>query len=1041
MTRSWRRVAVLFALMSSAAFASWPLPPTAPPADYTNPSNWPSDPAFAQSYWELSFTPTGVPLVAAEAPYGTGVSLDRAWSVTRGHPSILIAVIGGGVQLGDPDLVNRWALSRAELPAPQDANGMTAPGQDPHDRNGDGRFNIQDFTSVTGAALPVISTVVDPRLTSRPDKGDANGNGLLDPEDLLAAFADGIDQDANGNTDDVCGFDYGFGDADPEGNDGALAAILAAQANNGVGGVGACPECSILPVKVSSTEVADPMEVATALYRAVNAGARVIIVGAQTFGTHPALEYAIRVAKLFGAVVIGSGAPRPGMREDAVDLSGMIRADALGPDSASWQAATRVFALSSCAGVGTMNGVGVAAPSCGGDSAAVLGGSAALVLSRAKELGVALSGDEAVALLMGTATPAPTPDGHPRIDVRAALDALEQGRRPTTLEVSAPAHVSAAFEVNAVVGAPSRVQLEVGSGFPAASFTQVATRSVTAEDALGPVDPRLFATSSPEPSGSTYSTALTVRVRAEAELLDGGFGPATTAERVVYVDRELDLFTGFPVRVADGGLQSVRLVDLDGDGSDELVYSTTNAQLGALSAEGTSLPGFPVQPALATLYAPPAIGDLDGDGTRELIAAFTDGWVAAYTSAGAPLSGFPLKLGHARCLDDAGCAPPGMIAAPVIMKTPAGNRLVLADLNGLVHVLRPNGEEINGSPFSLEDAAIAATPATGDLDGDGWPELVVGTAGPSADAGTAARVWLLHVQNDALAADPAWSVTIGTSEGAGEALYRRGLAASPLLANLDRSGAREIVVQPAGEPIRVLRADGVELLQLSDARGQAVPVSPAIGDFDSDGLWEIVTAERGDPSPYLLRSWNAGARLRANQGKPSLSQATEPFSFPVALDDAPVLSGFAVADVSGDGSPEILFGTQGPLLHAVSRDGTEPPGWPKVVPGGVAGNVSVGVMSNGLVVAAASRFGEIYVWRVQGFPGQIIWDGFHHDPENTGDTATPLPERHVKAIGIENPPPPERGCCAGAPGQIDAVALLAVAAALRSAWRRRAARG
>ena len=44
--------------------------------------------------------------------------------------------------------------------------------------------------------------------------GDLNRNCILDPGDLILMFSDGVDDDANGYTDDICGWDFFKNDND-----------------------------------------------------------------------------------------------------------------------------------------------------------------------------------------------------------------------------------------------------------------------------------------------------------------------------------------------------------------------------------------------------------------------------------------------------------------------------------------------------------------------------------------------------------------------------------------------------------------------------------------------------------------------------------------------------------------------------------------------------------------------------------------------------------------------------------------------------------
>src|SRR5439155_242330 len=73
----------------------------------------------------------------------------------------------------------------------------------------------------------------DPRVT------DMNGNGVIDPEDLIMIFSDGVDDDHDGYVDNIAGWDFFEGDNDPfdevdYGHGSGEARDSTAEANNGV---------------------------------------------------------------------------------------------------------------------------------------------------------------------------------------------------------------------------------------------------------------------------------------------------------------------------------------------------------------------------------------------------------------------------------------------------------------------------------------------------------------------------------------------------------------------------------------------------------------------------------------------------------------------------------------------------------------------------------------------------------------------------------------------------------------------------------------
>jgi hypothetical protein len=179
-----------------------------------------------EQHYLYSFMSLCTPL-ASDPESAAGMSVDRAWrEFGIGTPDTVIAYVEGGINWHAEDardLVNQVFLNRGELPAPTTDNG-------------DGRLNAADYG----------------------DSPDANGNGYVDPEDLIVRFSDGRDQDSNGYTDDVSGWDFYDDQNDPATVDGAYEHSdgqmrqAAAEANNGLHGAGVCPGCSILPIKAGA---------------------------------------------------------------------------------------------------------------------------------------------------------------------------------------------------------------------------------------------------------------------------------------------------------------------------------------------------------------------------------------------------------------------------------------------------------------------------------------------------------------------------------------------------------------------------------------------------------------------------------------------------------------------------------------------------------------------------------------------------------------------------------------------------------------------
>ena len=117
----------------------------------------------------------------------------------------------------------------------------------------------------------------------------------------------------------------------------------------------------------------------------------------------------------------------------------------------------------------------------------------------------------------------------------------------------------------------------------------------------------------------------------------------------------------------------------------------------------------------------------------------------------------------------------------------------------------------------------------------------------------------------------------------------------------------------------------------------------------------------------------------------------------------------AVADLSGDGRAEAVFGSGGYLLHAWDASGAEPDGWPKFTGNWILGGAAVGdITGDGyLEVVAVTREGQLFAWTTDGPADQEVqWASIQHDPQNTGNFEMPLVQQEGPVLMDE-----AGGCC------------------------------
>jgi Subtilase family len=241
---------------------------------------------------------------AADAPV-------TAWEYTTGRPDVVIAVHDSGIQWNElgpmRDLRLKTHLNAGELPAPQadrsasllDGGSCASFTAGVDDANGDGIFNLADY------ACDSRVTVTDPRRVGPPD--------FLTPQDLLLAFSDADDDDSNGFADDIVGWDFMDDDNDPfddvqYGHGTGEAQDSAAEAANGEDGIGTCPNCMAMHIRVGDSFIADVNRFARGVIYSTDNGAMVVQEALGTLNNTRFARQAVDYAYGHGVTVIASAA-------------------------------------------------------------------------------------------------------------------------------------------------------------------------------------------------------------------------------------------------------------------------------------------------------------------------------------------------------------------------------------------------------------------------------------------------------------------------------------------------------------------------------------------------------------------------------------------------------------------------------------------------------------------------------------------------------------------------------------------------------------
>ncbi len=213
---------------------------------------------------------------------------------------------------------------------------------------------------------------------------------------------------------------------------------------------------------------------------------------------------------------------------------------------------------------------------------------------------------------------------------------------------------------------------------------------------------------------------------------------------------------------------STALADLDGDGADEVIFANRNGQLYAVRGDGSIFPGFPYNTGIA-ISSTPSVADIDEDGQPEIVLAI-------------------------------GAAPPD-----------ARSRLEAIDVFPSV------GRKWKVDIIFSQD--VNSSPAIGDLDGDGAPDVVVGSGN--------GMVWALHGADGTPLAG--WPVDTGGA-----------IRGSACLADVNGDAYPEVLIGDEESLLHCLDGNGAGLAGFPIRVTGVIRAAPAVWDVNDDGLVDIL---------------------------------------------------------------------------------------------------------------------------------------------------------------------------------------------------------
>jgi hypothetical protein len=372
---------------------------------------------------------------------------------------------------------------------------------------------------------------------------------------------------------------------------------------------------------------------------------------------------------------------------------------------------------------------------------------------------------------------------------------------------------------------------------------------------------------------------------------------------------------------------SVALGDLDGDGVDDIVVGGLDGVISAYRGNGTRLWSYDTGDA--SMEGKAAIGDINGNGRNEVVVGVGSTFTPGAPGAVVALSHDGRLLWRYASKDYTGDGiPDGVYASPLLADVnpnrPGKLEIIYGGYDGYIRVLNNDGT-LFWERFVRD--TIWSSPAIGDITGDGKLEIVIGTDSHyEAPFGTIDGGRLMVVRAVDGSNVPGFPISVDET-----------LWSSPVLVDLTGNGRLDIIIGTGN--CWTVPACAVP-------PGNTHPVTKALYGWD----------HTGKPLP----------------------------GWPIRLSEYTMASP-AVADLTGNGVPEVVINSADGYVHVFRANGTYMPGWPKRVttpagPGAVvhygtgASPILADLTGNGVPEIILPSNWEMVVFNLQG--AQLTRDAF-----------------------------------------------------------------
>jgi hypothetical protein len=535
--------------------------------------------------------------------------------------------------------------------------------------------------------------------------------------------------------------------------------------------------------------------------------------------------------------------------------------------------------------------------------------------------------------------------------------------------------------------------------------------------------------------------------------------------RTIDVVHDPSWLPGFPLRLGHGGDSEPALADLQGIGRLDIVFGDSDGWIHAIDpVTHQELPGWPahtapvavqkshpgINPGYESVFAPVAVGDLDHVGSQEVVATSSAGRVYVFDAHGSLRAGWPKTM--ATGVEQPPIPRPqlpmtrlpqiGAADSPVLYDLTGKGplQIIQSAWDGYIHIWNPDGSrfndiqvqrppdsELDSGNHWINDHKLESSPVVADLTGAG-PDLVIRSqwteTSSTGDIQPGGAGFLHAYKPDGTLLWIAKMPSIVEYYGSAQEFITEGVG-NPVAANVFGDGQYDVAANPGFSPTYLFRGDGsnggiygpvpgptAAALAGSVELG-SVPADAPIG-FTTSGAFGMLNGALSYTQPgtgggtlaySLLLPGSGGAINEYERAWTAAGGAAQP-GFPAGLQGLDFLGTPAIADITGDGQPDILQGGDSSALMGYTAGGRQAPGFPKFNTGWSVFAPAVGDLRGGGTndVVELTREGYVFAWSTHGLASaNSEWWTYRHDEHRTNqyglDTRPPGALLRAKLAG------------------------------------------